>query len=45
MKKNDMIFKNQVEHVRSERDILVKSDNPWVVDLKYSFQVIFTPLK
>uniref|UniRef100_A0A7S3NCV0 non-specific serine/threonine protein kinase n=1 Tax=Euplotes harpa TaxID=151035 RepID=A0A7S3NCV0_9SPIT len=33
-----MLYKNQVAHVRSERDILVKAKNPWIVGLKYSFQ-------
>lgn len=38
MKKKEMLYKNQVAHVRSERDILVKAKNPWIVALKYSFQ-------
>lgn len=38
MKKKEMLYKNQVTHVRSERDILVKAKNPWIVGLKYSFQ-------
>lgn len=38
MKKKEMIFKNQVAHVKAERDILVKANNPWIVELKYSFQ-------
>ena len=38
MKKNEMIFKNQVAHVRAERDILALANNPWIVDLKCSFQ-------
>lgn len=25
-------------HVRAERDILASSSNPWIVELKYSFQ-------
>ena len=37
MKKNEMIFKNQVAHVRAERDILALAKNPWIVDLKCSF--------
>jgi serine/threonine kinase 38 len=37
MKKNEMIYKNQVNHVKAERDVLVKAKNPWIVDLKYSF--------
>lgn len=36
--KDAMIKKNQVGHVRSERNALVSSDNPWVVKLHYSFQ-------
>jgi serine/threonine kinase 38 len=33
-----MLAKNQIAHVRAERDILAQSDMPWVVDLKFSFQ-------
>lgn len=36
--KVDMLQKDQVAHVRAERDILVKADNPWVVKMFYSFQ-------
>ena len=39
MKKSEMIYKNQVSHIRAERDVLSKADNPWIVDLKCSFQV------
>jgi protein-serine/threonine kinase len=38
MNKEVMIKKNQVAHVRAERNALVSSDNPWVVKLHYSFQ-------
>ncbi len=38
MKKSEMVIKNQVAHIKAERDVLVKAKNPWVVDLKYSFQ-------
>jgi serine/threonine kinase 38 len=39
MKKSDMVNKNQEKHVRAERDILaIASNNPWIVDLKCSFQ-------
>ena len=31
-------LKFKVGHVRAERDILVASNNPWIVDLKCSFQ-------
>ncbi|VDM26263.1 unnamed protein product [Hydatigera taeniaeformis] len=30
--------KDQIAHVRAERDILVKANNPWVVKMFYSFQ-------
>lgn len=33
MKKNEMDQKNQVEHVKAERDVLVKAKNEWIVDL------------
>lgn len=39
MLKDAMIMKNQVAHIRAERDILTESDNPWIVKLFYSFQV------
>jgi serine/threonine kinase 38 len=38
MKKIDMIKKNQTDHIRAERNLLVAADNPWVVKLLYSFQ-------
>ncbi|CAD8107589.1 unnamed protein product [Paramecium primaurelia] len=38
MKKSEMLYKNQVCHVRAERDLLAASDNPWIVQLKCSFQ-------
>ena len=38
MKKNEMLKKNQVAHIRAERDVLALADNPWVVKLQYSFQ-------
>ena len=39
MKKSDMLFKNQMGHVRAERDVLANSTIPWIVDLICSFQV------
>jgi serine/threonine kinase 38 len=33
-----MIYKNQVAHVRAERDILAKAQNPWIVDRKNTVQ-------
>ncbi|OMJ76685.1 hypothetical protein SteCoe_23881 [Stentor coeruleus] len=38
LKKSEMKSKNQVKHVKAERDILAKASNPWIVELKYSFQ-------
>jgi casein kinase 1 alpha len=38
LRKSDMLAKEQVAHVRAERDILEKADNPWVVKMFYSFQ-------
>ena len=37
MKKNEMVFKNQVAHVRAERDILAVANTKWFVELKCSF--------
>ena len=33
-----MLEKEQVAHVRAERDILVEADHQWVVKMYYSFQ-------
>ena len=33
MKKNEMEQKNQIEHIKAERDVLVKAKNEWIVDL------------
>jgi serine/threonine kinase 38 len=38
MKKAEMINKNQVNHIKAEREVLVKAKNDWIVDLKFSFQ-------
>ena len=38
MKKTEMLKKNQVAHIRAERDVLALADNPWVVKLHFSFQ-------
>lgn len=38
MKKSEMLKKNQVSHIRAERDVLSLCDNPLVVKLYYSFQ-------
>lgn len=41
MLKNHMILKNQVTHVKAERDVMAEADDPWIVKLMYSFQVQF----
>ena len=38
MIKSEMLHKNQVMHVRSERNVLSIAETSWIVDLKYSFQ-------
>ena len=39
LKKNEMVKKDQLAHVRAERDILAESAHTdWVVQLYYSFQ-------
>jgi len=38
MRKSEMLRKNQVAHIRAERDVLALADNPWVVKLDFSFQ-------
>ncbi|KAJ1723203.1 Serine/threonine-protein kinase [Coemansia erecta] len=38
LRKNEMIKKDQLAHVRAERDVLAESDSPWVVQLYFSFQ-------
>lgn len=38
LRKADMLEKEQVAHVRAERDILVEADHSWVVKMYYSFQ-------
>ncbi|KAJ9120756.1 hypothetical protein QFC22_002687 [Naganishia vaughanmartiniae] len=36
--KNEMFKKDQLAHVRAERDVLAESNSEWVVQLFYSFQ-------
>lgn len=38
LKKTVILKRNQVAHVKAERDILAEADNEWVVKLYYSFQ-------
>jgi len=40
LRKTDVLKRNQVAHVKAERDILAEADNEWVVKLYYSFQVL-----
>jgi serine/threonine kinase 38 len=38
MRKEDMYQKNQIMHVRTEKEILISANTNWVVNLRYSFQ-------
>ncbi|EJD53736.1 AGC/NDR protein kinase [Auricularia subglabra TFB-10046 SS5] len=38
LQKSEMLKKEQLAHVRAERDVLAESNSPWVVQLFYSFQ-------
>ncbi|KAE8248879.1 hypothetical protein A4X13_0g5435 [Tilletia indica] len=38
LRKSEMFKKDQLAHVRAERDVLAESNSPWVVRLYYSFQ-------
>ncbi|KAF9247069.1 AGC/NDR protein kinase [Melanogaster broomeanus] len=38
LKKDEMLKKDQLAHVRAERDVLAESNSAWVVQLYYSFQ-------
>uniref|UniRef100_A0A2K5EVV5 non-specific serine/threonine protein kinase n=1 Tax=Aotus nancymaae TaxID=37293 RepID=A0A2K5EVV5_AOTNA len=38
LRKADMLEKEQVGHIRAERDVLVEADSLWVVKMLYSFQ-------
>lgn len=40
MRKDKVMEKNHAEYMKSERDILTKVDHPFIVQLRYSFQVI-----
>lgn len=42
MRKDKIMEKNQVDYMKSERDILTKVDHPFIVQLRYSFQVIIS---
>lgn len=38
LNKSEMLLKNQVRHIRAERDVLAQASNPWIVQLRCSFQ-------
>ncbi len=38
LNKGEMEKKNQIAHVIAEKKILASAQNPWIVDLKCSFQ-------
>ncbi|CAO3685031.1 unnamed protein product [Umbelopsis ramanniana] len=38
LRKSEMFKKDQLAHVKAERDVLAESDSPWVVQLYFSFQ-------
>ncbi|CAK5274051.1 unnamed protein product [Mycena citricolor] len=38
LNKAEMLKRDQLAHVRAERDVLAESNSPWVVQLFYSFQ-------
>lgn len=40
MRKDKIMEKNHDEYMKAERDILTKVDHPFIVQLRYSFQVI-----
>ncbi|KAL9537829.1 Serine/threonine-protein kinase [Mucor bainieri] len=38
LKKSEMLKKDQLAHIKAERDILAEADSPWIVQLYFSFQ-------
>ena len=38
LRKKEMVEKEQIAHVKAERDILVEADHQWVVKMFFSFQ-------
>ena len=38
MLKESLVDKNQVEHIRAERDVMTLADKQWIVTLYYTFQ-------
>nr|KYP72747.1 Serine/threonine-protein kinase AtPK19 [Cajanus cajan] len=43
MRKDKIMQGNHAEYVKSERDMLTKVDNPFIVRLRYAFQVMLLP--
>lgn len=41
VRKDKIVEKNHAEYMKAERDILTKIDHPFIVQLRYSFQVLF----
>ena len=39
VRKDKIVEKNHAEYMKAERDILTKIDHPYIVQLRYSFQV------
>eukprot|EP00954_Amorphochlora_amoebiformis_P026493 1379566-Amorphochlora_amoeboformis.AAC.1 len=42
MKKGEMFKKNQIAHIKAEREVLATADNPWIVQLFHSWQGILS---
>lgn len=42
MRKDKILEKNHAKYMKAERDILTKIQHPFIVQLRYSFQVIFS---
>lgn len=38
IKKSEMKLKNQILHVRAEKDVLAEANDLWIIGLNYSFQ-------
>lgn len=43
MRKDRIMEKNHAEYMKAERDILTKVQHPFIVQLRYSFQVSYSP--
>ena len=39
MRKERVLARNQAEYMRAEKDILTRVEHPFIVQLKYAFQV------